>query len=65
MNTKKNKCDYCNPSHLAIMNTSGDDFQLLHEPGERWRLAVNTRNDIRILKIRHCPMCGRKLKKSD
>lgn len=60
---KKNKyCKYCH-SHKEIRN-SGDSFVLLHEEGERWHLCAASRNHFMIAKIRYCPMCGRKLKKS-
>lgn len=64
----KKKCRYCTGEKLKYvpMNNMGDNFILMppEEKGEKWRLlSEHSRNQIALLKVRYCPMCGRKLKK--
>lgn len=64
----KKKCRYCTGEKLKYtpINNMGDNFILMppEEKGEKWRLLSEySRNQIALLKVRYCPMCGRKLKK--
>lgn len=63
----KKKCRYCTGKRLNYTPINvGDNFILmpLEEKSEKWRLlSGHSRNQIALLKIRYCPMCGRKLKK--
>ena len=68
MNNKKKllPCQYCmaHNGYGKEINTSGDVFKLYHETGKKWRLISLSRS-IFILKVKYCPMCGRKLKRGE
>jgi len=67
-NKKKSlPCPYCTASngYGKEINTSGDEFKLYHETGKKWRLISLSRNSVYILKVKYCPMCGRKLKRGE
>ncbi len=61
------KCKYCNIKHGTgeFINNNGDEFLIMHEQGEKYRIATNNRNHFCMLKIKFCPMCGRRLKKGE
>lgn len=65
MGEKQKGCCYCAPNNRCEMNNAGDRFVMQHETGEKWHLCAETRHTFLMLKINYCPMCGRKLKKSD
>lgn len=60
---RRSRCKFCQMG--AVINNTGDDFSLAHERGMRWRLCAAQRNTILLLKVKYCPICGRKLKKKE
>ena len=62
------RCKFCNIKHGTgeLINNTGDAFLIIHEyKGEKYRIVCSNRNHIYMLKIKHCPMCGRRLKKGE
>lgn len=60
----KKPCPYCDGKGKN-MDNAGDHFVLLHEKGEKWHLCAEPRNSLLILKVKYCPMCGRRLRKKE
>lgn len=60
-------CQYCTAvfnGYGKEMNNCCDEFKLYHEVGKKWRLVSLSRS-VFILKVKYCPMCGRRLKRGD
>jgi len=57
----KNKCQACDFKHDCgeVINTSGDNFMLVKSE-DGISITTNEKH-FYTLKIKHCPICGRKL----
>lgn len=61
----KSECEYCKMENGCgkIIDNMKDDFNIQHELFEKdWYLSAATNNVFLLVKIKYCPMCGRKLK---
>lgn len=65
--SKKKSCPFCRVSLEcgAVVDNTGDSFVLQHRTKESWELCGSGNHDFLILKIRFCPLCGRRLKKGE